>query len=73
LKKTFYNRRGSAGFYRETPHYPSAVDTKSSTGKKEAPQYTGDYVIGIGTMHKSNLVPVTRGSGAEDIAKMRRN
>ena len=73
MKKTFYNRREHAGFYRETPHYPSADNGCDCTSKKESQQYTGDYVIGIGTMHKSNLVPITRGEGAKDIARMRRN
>ena len=40
--------------------------------KAKANEYTGDYIIGIGTMHKSNAVPVTRKKDAEDMAKMRR-
>lgn len=52
---------------------PSASSKKVYTSKKEVPTYTGDYVIGIATMHKSNLVPVGRDSTmAVDIAKMRR-
>lgn len=34
--------------------------------------YTGDKMIGIATMHKSNLVPIFDHSAAEDVAKMRR-
>jgi hypothetical protein len=34
--------------------------------------YTGDYIIGIATMHKSNLVPVGRGDNPVDYATMRR-
>lgn len=34
--------------------------------------YTGDKIIGIGTMHKSNAVPVFSDASAQDIAKMRR-
>lgn len=34
--------------------------------------YTGDYIIGIATLHKSNLVPVGRGDNPEVYAKMRR-
>ena len=41
-------------------------------GKRAAKVYSGDYIIGIATMHKSNLVPVGRGNNAEDFAKMRR-
>jgi hypothetical protein len=63
-------------YYRETPDYPS-VTTKGSvnaTAKRESPKYTGDLLVGIGTLHKSNMVPVMRGTTqAEDIAKMRRN
>lgn len=45
-----------------------------STGKKEPQQYTGDLIVGIGVMHKSNLVPIMRGTDeAKDIANMRRN
>lgn len=43
------------------------------TPKKEVQQYTGDLIVGIGTMHKSNLVPIMRGTNeAKDIAGMRR-
>lgn len=34
--------------------------------------YTGDKVIGIGCMHKSNLVPIFSSDAAIDISKMRR-
>ena len=40
---------------------------------KPAPkQYTGDKMLGIGQMHKSNAVPVFRAEDAADIARMRR-
>ena len=40
---------------------------------KEPPKvYTGTKMIGISTMHKSNLVPVFSSEEASDIAKMRR-
>ncbi len=39
---------------------------------REATQYTGDYIIGIGQMHKSNGVPITRKEDAVAIANMRR-
>jgi hypothetical protein len=45
--------------------YPS-VSTKSPVHgipeagrKKESPKYTGDYIVRIATMHKSNAVPIT--------------
>lgn len=35
--------------------------------------YTGDLLVGVATMHKSNSIPVTKGSEmAEATAKMRR-
>lgn len=40
--------------------------------KSKGNEYTGDYIIGIGTMHKSNMVPVTRKKDAVEMAKMRR-
>ena len=36
------------------------------------PVYTGDKVIGIGCMHKSNLVPIFSADAAVDLSKMRR-
>ena len=36
-------------------------------------QYTGDELAGIGTLHKSNMVPVRKDSNdAKEIARMRR-
>lgn len=34
--------------------------------------YTGTKIIGIGTMHKSNAVPIFSDDEAKDISKMRR-
>jgi hypothetical protein len=34
--------------------------------------YTGDAMLGIATMHKSNMVPVFSEREAADISKMRR-
>jgi hypothetical protein len=39
---------------------------------KDIPKYTGTKVIGIGTMHKSNAVPIFSDEEAIDISKMRR-
>lgn len=59
-------------YRRTTPDYPSG-DTYDSfvAGKKEM-KYTGDRLLGIATMHKSNMVPVFSQESAEEIAKMRR-
>lgn len=51
-----------------------SLDTGAGVAAKaDIPQYTGDAMIGIGQLHKSNSVPVFRKEDAEDQAKMRRN
>jgi hypothetical protein len=40
--------------------------------KKESPTYTGSKVKGIGTMHKSNAVPIFSDDEAIEISQMRR-
>lgn len=52
---------------------PSLDSGVGSTSFREPPVYTGDEMIGIGQLHKSNSVPVFRKQDAEDQAKMRRN
>ena len=39
---------------------------------KDKQEYTVTKIMGIATMHKSNIVPVTNKKAAEDISKMRR-
>jgi hypothetical protein len=42
--------------------------------KKEHMQYSGERkLLGIGMMHKSNLVPIWDEEGAKEISTMRRN
>ena len=58
---------------RETVHYPSKVTpggdcTKPVLGKV----YTGTAMKGIGTLHKSNAVPIFTDEEAKDQANMRR-
>lgn len=53
-------------------HIPS-LDTGVAMAARPADKvYTGDKIIGIGTMHKSNAVPVFSDEQAEEIARMRR-
>ena len=63
-------------YVRDTTQYPSLQTSNRIPGacaKRESPKYTGDLIVGIGTMHKSNAVPIMRGTKqAEEIAKMRR-
>lgn len=76
-KKEFVPYEAPPSFNRNTKSYPSlktsdAIPT-GSTARKETQQYTGDLLVGIGVMHKSNLVPIMRGTDeAKDIANMRR-
>ena len=44
-----------------------------SSAKKEEKVYTGDEIIGIAQMHKSNAVPVRGKKQATEVANMRRN
>lgn len=57
---------------RETPKIPSLPFTGGVCTKKENPVYTGSAIKGIGTMHKSNAVPIFSDEQAIEIATMRR-
>ena len=59
---------------RETPYIPSLNGGVDSTPAVKAPDkvYTGTKIKGIGTMHKSNAVPIFSDQEAQDISKMRR-
>jgi hypothetical protein len=61
-------------YIRETVYYPSlntghkgAVNTGRTTM-----HYTGDKMLGVATMHKSNLVPVFSDDNAVELSQMRR-
>ena len=80
LKKVGY-KPGQKATY-EMPDYkenrrdtaPTSDKVVSIAGKRQAMQYTGNEIIGIGTLHKSNMVPIRRDSNsAKEIASMRRN
>lgn len=55
-----------------TNHIPSRNTGDGVASTKQIPQYTGTKIIGIGTMHKSNAVPIFSDEEAQDISKMRR-
>lgn len=59
-------------YVRETPRYPSLNTGYHNTALKPSPQYTGDKMLGIGTLHKSNAVPVFSDNEAKEMARMRR-
>ena len=57
----------------------STVTTRSlpdthlgAVSSKPTQQYTGTKILGIGTLHKSNAVPVFSDDEAKDISRMRR-
>ena len=55
--------------------YKSIPSIKGKTGDTSMPpkkQYTGNKIIGIATLQKSNAVPVFSQQDALDISKMRR-
>jgi hypothetical protein len=59
-------------YRRETPYYPSLNSNEYNTFKKNVQHYTGDNMKGIGTLHKSNAVPIFTEEEARDQASMRR-
>ncbi len=63
-----------AVYRRETEKIPSLNGGRdmSPAVKKEPPVYTGTKIKGIGTMHKSNAVPIFSDEEAKEISSMRR-
>jgi hypothetical protein len=50
---------------------PTAGSMIGNGSRKESTQYTGTDIVGIATMHKSNAVPIRRGTNeAIEIANM---
>ena len=61
-------------YVRETAETPSLKATgKPSTQRRASAQYTGDYIIGLATTHKSNIVPVCKDEDPIAYAQMRRS
>ena len=77
LKKRLKNFKGyEIPKYERDPNMPQCSDKipVGTGGKKEQMQYSGERkLLGIGMMHKSNLVPVWDEEGAKEISTMRRN
>jgi len=59
-------------YRRQTVSYTSAPDTTGVAPRLHTMYYTGTLVKGIGTMHKSNAVPVINEEEMKDLARMRR-
>lgn len=49
----------------------ASISSSAMEGRRvESPKYSGDSVLGIATMHKSNAVPVSSKKVAEEISRM---
>lgn len=59
-------------YRRETPKIDSLPFTAGPCTKAPDKVYTGNKIKGIGTMHKSNAVPIFSDEEAVEISKMRR-
>ena len=57
---------------RSTAHIKSLNTGDGVAVLKPVPQYTGQAMLGVSQMHKSNAVPVFRTEDIQDIARMRR-
>jgi len=59
---------------RITNTHIKSLDTghTGAVASKAIPQYTGTKMLGIGTMHKSNAVPIFTDEEAKSISSMRR-
>lgn len=55
-----------------THNIPSRTTEGGIAAAKHTQQYTGTKMIGIGTLHKSNAVPVFCDDEAKEMARMRR-
>ena len=79
LLKSLGYTKGSTKWQAPMPSYTSEHVVQTSdvimpiAGKRAANFYTGDQLAGIGTLHKSNMVPIRKDSkDAVEIARMRR-
>jgi hypothetical protein len=58
---------------RDEVHRPDPGSHRDITSRIEKLTYTGDKLIGIALMHKSNYVPIFNHEEAVSVTKMRRN
>jgi len=66
-KTTYASERAA-----EIKQYKSSPLTPAKAGgdRRASKQYTGDFVIGLGQLHKSNAVPVSNPKYAREISEM---
>lgn len=79
-KKLPHNKKGKRLGVCSAPNYKENIVVGNDShcvggigAKKEENHYTGSLVIGIATLHKSNLVPIINKDQAVEAAQMRRN
>jgi hypothetical protein len=74
VKKTQFSapKNVAKPYVRETEYIPSLNTGYYNTFRKPDMYYTGDNMKGIGTLHKSNAVPIFTDEEAKDQANMRR-
>jgi len=71
------NKEKSSG--NKVPNYktdraiPTSDRITAIAYKRQVNEYSGDYITGLATLHKSNTVPVGRGDDPKSYAQMRRN
>lgn len=74
LSNTLVLSKSTPASKQPTP-FPTEGDWRSkfvgSTSATPAKVYTGDKMLGIATMHKSNAVPVFSQESAKEIGKMK--
>ena len=66
------HNRARPAYRRDEPVYKSVDCGGINTAAPEKKEYTGTLVKGIGTMHKSNAVPIIDEQQMKDLASMRR-
>jgi len=74
ISNTILSKKSSPALKQPTP-FPSKSDWQAKFSGSTAPPvvktYTGDKMLGIATMHKSNAVPVFSQQSAQEIGKMK--
>lgn len=74
VKKEFKEYEAPKSYVCDSKKYPSLKTSDvipESCARRETTKYTGSLIVGIATMHKSNAVPVMRGTDqAEEISRM---
>ena len=71
--KTLQPKPARGSFDEHRAKYPSMPMSVGDTPRKEPMKYDGErQLLGIATMHKSNMVPVFSVEEATDISRMRR-